>query len=336
MKEELLQFLCDPHDSGPLRLEVETRYGDEIVTGRLLASGSARVYPIMHGVPRFVVSSNYSDSFGLQWNRFSKVQLDSDNGATYSRRRFERETLWSRADLEGKWVLDGGCGAGRFAEIAASLGANVIALDYSSAVDAAARNLASLPNVHCVQGDLLRLPLAPGSLSFMYSIGVLQHTPDPRAALASALGVLEHGGRFAFTIYARRWYTRLYSKYLLRPFTRRLPPERLLRAVERVMPMAFPMTDVLFRLPVVSRLFQFGIPVANYVDKTEFTRDQRYQEAVLDTFDMLAPAFDTPMTAGEVEAVLRAEGVQDYRFLHRVPIEVVGSVGIPSHSRGGT
>ena len=37
---------------------------------------------------------------------------------------------------EGKWVLDAGCGMGRFAEIALKIGAQVVALDYSNAVDA--------------------------------------------------------------------------------------------------------------------------------------------------------------------------------------------------------
>ncbi len=223
-------------------------------------------------------------------------------------------------------MLDGGCGCGRFAEVAAELGANVIALDYSRAVDAAARNLARFPNVHYVQGDLLNPPIRAGSLDFAYSIGVLQHTPDPQGALRSILGLLAPGGSFAFTIYARRWYTKLYSKYLLRPVTKRLPPRTLLRAVEGVMPVMFPVTDVLFRLPGVGKVAKFAIPIANYVDKVDISRTLRYEEAVLDTFDMLAPAFDLPVTWQEVDAVLAGSGVVDHEFLTKVPVSVVGSV----------
>lgn len=270
--------------------------------------------------------NRYADSFGFQWNQFSRVQLDSANGATYSRRRFLAETGWTENDVNGKLTLDGGCGSGRFAEIAADLGAVVIALDYSSAVEAAARNLAGRPNVHFVRGDLLSPPFKERSLDFAYSIGVMQHTPDPPGAIASVLSLLKPGGRFAFTIYARRWYTRLYGKYLLRPFTTRVPAPTLLRAIEAVMPVAFSVTDVLFRVPVLGKIAQFALPIANYVDKHEFSREQRYQEAILDTFDMLSPAYDQPMTAAEVEQVLTASGVRNFHFGRTVPIEVTGMV----------
>lgn len=338
MKEELLEVLADPVSGAGLDLVVtETRDG-EVWEGSLRPVGGdgGAVYPIRQGIPRFVPQDDYNESFGLQWNQFSTVQLDSANGARYSRRRFEAETGWTRGDLEGKWVLDGGCGCGRFAEIAAGLGARVVALDYSRAVDAAARNLAPFRDAHFVQGDLLNPPIKRGALDLAYSIGVLQHTPDPAAALRSVLGLVAPGGSFAFTIYGRRWYTRLNAKYLIRPVTRRLPPAVLLRAVRAAMPVLFPLTDVLFRTPVLGRLAQFTIPVANYIDKADFTRAQRYTEAELDTFDMLAPAFDSPMTWTEVRDQLAGLGVEEYRFLETIPVNVVGRVpGRPGARQSG-
>jgi SAM-dependent methyltransferase len=205
-------------------------------------------------------------------------------------------------------------------------------MDYSRAVDAAAKNLARFPNVHCVQGDLLAPPIKRGSLNFAYSIGVLQHTPDPGAALQSVVQLLAPGGAFAFTIYGRRWYTKLNSKYLLRPITKRLPAAVLLRTVESAMPVLFPLTDVLFRVPVLGKFAKFTIPVANYVEKAEFTRAQRYEEAKLDTFDMLSPSFDSPMTRDEVGAVLDGMGIKSYQFLREV--NVIGTVPVSPAARG--
>ena len=91
------------------------------------------------------------------------------------------------------------------------------------------------------------------------------------------------------------------------------------------MPVLFPVTDLLFRIPVLSKIAKFVLPVANYTDRrTTMTREHRYQEAVLDTFDMLAPAYDSPMTWQEVESVLRAEQISEWRFRSRVPINVLG------------
>ena len=79
---------------------------------------------------------NYAESFGLQWNRFANTQIDSKVGTNRSEIRFREETLWDERDLNGKLVLDAGCGSGRFSEIALKLGASLIAVDYSSAVEA--------------------------------------------------------------------------------------------------------------------------------------------------------------------------------------------------------
>jgi hypothetical protein len=102
---------------------------------------------------------------------------------------------------------------------------------------------------------------------------------------------------------------------------------RLLRRVQRAMPLLFPVTDILFRLPLVGRLFQFAIPVANYVGEPSLSRPQRYDWAVLDTFDMLSPEYDKPQTQGEAEAALREGGVEAIRRLESPGLNLVGRKG---------
>ncbi len=328
MKESLLDVLREPVTGAVLKLEVDKWDGQEVVAGRLISQETGREYPIRDGIPRMVDEDNYCASFGLQWNLMSQVQVDSATGAWYSHHRFDVETDWGPDELEGRWILDAGCGCGRFAEVAAEYGGQVIAMDYSSAVDAARQNLSRFGNVHFVQGDILNPPLATGSLDFVYSIGVLQHTPDPRVGMTSLIRRLKPGGEFTFTIYSRKWYTKLYSKYWLRPVTRRLPPRFLLGAVRASMPVLFPMSDVAFRLPLLGKVARFVLPVANYVEKTEFTRQQRYHEAVLDTFDMLSPAFDEPMSPNEVTDVLRQEEVERFFFRTEFPVVVCGQTSL--------
>ena len=324
MQESLVARLVDPTGGAALRLEDAQRSEGRVVSGRLVSETNGKSYPIVDGVPRFVEGATYADSFGMQWNRFREVQIDSATGQRDSERRFDTETRWTAADLEGRSVLDVGCGAGRFAEVAAARGAALVAVDYTSAVDAAKRTVAKYPNAEVVQASVFALPFRPGSFDFAYCIGVIQHTPDPKAAVANVIRMVRPGGKFSFAIYARRPWTKLNAKYLLRPLTKRLPQQTLLRAIEAAMPVLFPVTDRLFRVPVLGRVAQFAIPVATYVDRDEFTREQRYREAILDTFDMLAPAYDLPMTAEEVEEVFRAEGVRRWSFTSRVPIVVTG------------
>src|SRR5581483_3145776 len=329
MKRALLDILADPQTHRPLALENARWEGNEIVIGRLINRVDERAFEIVDGIPRFVPSESYAASFGLQWQRFAREQLDSATGADHSRRRFDAEVGWSREQLGKSWVLEVGCGAGRFAEIAAERAGQLVCLDYSNAVVAASANLRHFRNAHVVQADATLPPFRPHAFDYLYSIGVVQHMQKPLAALGAMLQVLSPGGRFAFTIYGRTWWTGLNGKYLARRLWRTpsIPPERLLRRIETIMPVAFPVTDVLFRLPGAGRCFQFLIPVANYVNKADFTREQRYREAVLDTFDMLAPAFDRPLTWREVARALRSTGTCNVHFLSRRPIVVHGQMG---------
>ena len=46
------------------------------------------------------------------------------------------------------------------------------------------------------------------------------------------------------------------------------------------------------------------IPIANYVDNPQLNLRERYQWALMDTFDMLAPYYDQPMIQSEAETAL--------------------------------
>ena len=140
-----------------------------------------------------------------------------------------KATGWRPQDMAGQWVLDVGCGAGRFAEIALEAGARVLALDYSSAVDACYANLKHHPHLHVVQGDIYCLPLADAQFPFVYSLGVLQHTPDVARAFAALPRMAAPGGRICVDFYWKRLRSILHGKYVLRPLTKRVPQEALFR-----------------------------------------------------------------------------------------------------------
>lgn len=299
MKMSLLPKLRCPRTGQPLLLHGD-EMGVEIGEGCLVSADGRHRYPIRAGIPRFVPDQNYADSFGLQWNRFRLTQLDSHSGHAISAERFWRSTGWKATDMAGRWVLDIGCGSGRFAEIALAAGAHVIAMDYSSAVDAAYLNLGHLRNFHVVQGDIYALPFAPGSFSFVYSLGVLQHTPDVRRAFMALPAMLQPGGRICVDFYSKSWKSALLPKYWLRPLTKRMNKKRLYRMLERAVPWLLALSTSLGRVPLAGRLLKRVVPVANYVDSLPLTREQHLEWSLLDTFDWLSPEHDHPQTARSV------------------------------------
>ena len=163
MKSHLLDILACPECAGGLTLSAGRRVGDEVESGALACAACGRAYPIVRHVPRFVPAENYASNFGFQWNRFRQTQLDSHTGVPISRERLLFSTEWGAGEIAGKRVLDVGCGAGRFAEVTLALGAELVALDYSGAVDACWDNLAAHPRLNVVQGDIYKLPFKPGA-----------------------------------------------------------------------------------------------------------------------------------------------------------------------------
>ena len=324
MRMKLLDLLACPKCLGELSCTVVQGSAGEVDEGRLECAACRKSYPVVAGIPRFVETDNYAASFGYQWNLFKQEQLDSVNGTGLSEKRFLSETGWTREWMEGKWVLDAGCGAGRFLDVASKGEAEVVGVDISNAVDAARANLAGRANVHLVQASIYELPFRTGAFDGCYCIGVIQHTPDPQGALRALPRVLRAGGRLAVTIYERKRWTMLYSKYLLRPVTKRLDKRVLLSLIRKMMPVLFPITNLLFRIPYAGRLFMFAIPVANYTNEPTLSRRQRYDWAVLDTFDMLSPQYDQPQSQPEVEAAL-VGSIADLRRLPNPGVNIVGT-----------
>ena len=180
-------------------------------------------------------------------------------------------------------------------------------------------------NVHFVQASIYEPPFRTGAFDGVYCIGVVQHTPDPQQTMRTLPRMLRPGGRIAVTAYERKTFSMLYAKYLLRPLTKRVEKQKLLAAIKGAMPVLFPITSLLFRLPLAGRVFQFTIPVCNYVHEPSLTRRQRYDWAVLDTFDMLSPQYDQPRTQQEVEEALSAAGVEDLKRLPNPGVNMVGA-----------
>jgi SAM-dependent methyltransferase len=136
-------------------------------------------------------------SFGYEWNTFDEVR-DEDIG--FADVYFRDLDLPS---LAGKVGMDAGCGKGRYTRFLAPHLDALVALDGSSAVQAAVRNLAEFPNVMVVKSDLRSAPFAPQSFDFISCLGVLHHLDDPHAGFEQLLRFLAPGGTILVYLYSR-------------------------------------------------------------------------------------------------------------------------------------
>ncbi len=281
----------------------------------LNCSACGHRFPEVRGVVRFVDESNYADSFGYQWQRFQRTQLDHE-GDTPSERDFVEKTGLTPQDLKGKLVLDVGCGMGRFAEVATRWGARVVGIDFSAAAAVAAKNLSDREFV-AFQADVFSLPFAPETFDCIYSMGVLHHTPDCEKAVKVLPQYLKPGGTLAVWLYSgyNKWY-RFSDQY--RKVTSRVPP-RALHAFFRVaVPFFYWLDRGLRVVPIV------GKPVAGVIHHVfPVNRQADAEMRVLDTFDWYSPKYQSKHTYEQVFRWFESCGMEDLN-IGNIPIGVRG------------
>ena len=102
--------------------------------------------------------------------------------------------------VTGTRILDVASGPGFIAAAAAARGADVVGLDFSSAMVAEARR--RHPAIDFREGDAGALPFGDATFDAVVMNFGLLHLARPDAALAEAHRVLRAGGRYAFTVWA--------------------------------------------------------------------------------------------------------------------------------------
>ena len=265
MKDRLLDRLRCPSCSAILDVEQIKREKGEIISGRLCCRSCGKHYPIRNFIPRFVDDDNYARGFGFQWNVHARTQIDRYNGTEISADRFYQGTRWERERLKGQYILEAGCGSGRFTDVMLDAGLEVCSFDYSNAVDACLKNHGLHPNLHLIQADIYHIPLQNNSFDKVFCFGVLQHTPDVETSFRCLTELVRHGGEIAVDVYPRTLRATLHPpRYLLRRLTRRLPPRVLYQIVRKAVRLLLPISIVLKGIPLVGKYLYPVVPVANY------------------------------------------------------------------------
>jgi ubiquinone/menaquinone biosynthesis C-methylase UbiE len=99
------------------------------------------------------------------------------------------------------YVLDVGCGTGRWTKYLAQKVGLIEAVDPSRAIFAADRLLGNIKNVRLSQASIDTLPFADETFDFVMSIGVLHHIPDTKKALNDCVKKVKRGGYFYVYLY---------------------------------------------------------------------------------------------------------------------------------------
>lgn len=250
--------------------------------------GCSRTWPVNAGGIRFLDDGNKAidGGFDRRWEEHPKFQA--------SRGDFWSKTGWEPRDIEGKVVLDGGCGVGRYLAIAAAAGAHVIGLD--AAPHALAACTKNVPDALVAQANLLSIPMGSNKVDAAYSLGVLHHTADPAAAFAELARVVKPGGRVAIWVYTKHISTEAWwpAFEFMHAISKACPPDALYEACKKY---AVPMRDAYAGK---------WDGLAQVVRASGSTDDE---ECISDTFDWHAPQYRFWHTVEEVRGWFDKAGV---------------------------
>ena len=139
---------------------------------------------------------------------------------------------------------------------------------------------------------------------------VLQHTPSFEASVESLISKAKVGGEIVVDFYPiNGWYTKVHSKYILRPLAKRLRQEVLLRLIRGNVGWMLVLFDFLCAIKL-GWLTRF-VPITDVrLFPSNLSAIQRREWAVMDTFDGLSPKYDNPQRLDVVVKMFERHGCE--------------------------
>jgi SAM-dependent methyltransferase len=135
-------------------------------------------------------------SFGDEWTVFDS--FSDEEIKTAGDQYFD---IVSDELITNKYLLDVGCGTGRWTKYISNKAAFVECIDPSDAVFSAAKLLKDCSNTRISKAGVDNIPFQDDTFDLVFSLGVLHHIPDTLQAMKSCVGKVKPGGYFLVYLY---------------------------------------------------------------------------------------------------------------------------------------
>jgi SAM-dependent methyltransferase len=275
-------------------------------------------------------------AFGFKWARRSSYEAEPMQA-------FTREWLLEKycdgdpAVVDGwlaggrKLILDAGCGAGYSALLLFGdrlREHDYLGVDISDSVAVARTRFREhgMPG-DFLQADVMNLPIPDSSVDLVFSEGVLHHTDDTCAAMASLTRKLRPGGRFCFYVYARKGPIREFTDDFVRQHIAPMDDEAAWEALRPLTRLGMALGELDVQLDVPEDIPWLGISAGRVdlqrffyyaVMKAYYRPDFGFDELHHINFDWFRPANCHRHTEEQVRACCDHAGLEIQR-LHAEP-----------------
>lgn len=145
------------------------------------------------------IDADVVNDFGEEWKKFA---VHSDESVKELRKEYFDiidETIVNK----NTYMIDIGCGSGRWTDYFVDKAGFIEAIDPSDAVFVADKMLGQKENVRITKASVDTIPWDDETFDFGMSIGVLHHIPDTKKALITCVKKIKKGGYFYVYLYYR-------------------------------------------------------------------------------------------------------------------------------------
>lgn len=163
-----------------------------------------------------------SDVFGFKWHKTDTFESEAMQKASQSWliERYALPSIKLEEIIQGKKILDAGCGAGHSAVLLFGDLLNhcdYLGVDISNAVEVAAQRFAERNlKGEFLQASLMNLPDEIGNFDIIFSEGVLHHTDSTEKAVKYLAKKLNPKGFFMFYVYKQKGAVREFTDDYIR------------------------------------------------------------------------------------------------------------------------
>tara|TARA_B100000029_G_C17469701_1_gene921531 strand:- start:166 stop:1167 length:1002 start_codon:yes stop_codon:yes gene_type:complete len=229
MNIKYLSYLVCPVCKGDFFTEFKEKK-TVILNDKLICKSCKKSYPVNDGVPVLMndigAMKSTQESFSNEWALRNSGFFEKNLSSGYSKEdRYKKILNILEIDqniLKNKLFLDAGCGDGVYgAHIAINNPQTLVFLaDISAGVKHTKEKLKNIDNCIVIQCDLMRAPFKEGIFDYIWSDGVLHHTPNTRKAFNSVDQLVKVGGKFYVWLYPnyKKSYYLLVRDLMIKPY----------------------------------------------------------------------------------------------------------------------
>ena len=256
------------------------------------------------------------EGFGDEWTRFDQAGMSDEDTNRLFAGYF---SIFPWEALPNSAVgFDLGCGSGRWVKLVAPRDGTLHCIDPSKAIKVARQNLNLYANCEFHQAGVDDIPLGDQSMDFGYSLGVLHHIPDTRAALAACVVKLKPGAPFLLYLYYAFDNRPLWFRVLwrvsdwVRKVVSRMPHGLRYAMSQAIAGFAY------WPLARTAKLAEnLGVNVTNF--PLSSYRNCGFYVMRTDALDRFGTRLEQRFTKMEIKAMMESAGLENIRFSEGMP-----------------